>query len=310
MKARGTKLIGLLLGLAICLSFAYLLTQQLPYIQENVKPSIAQLLALTGLSLMVFLLRAIMNRIMFHPLGVNASILHWTGIVVGTTLANTLPLVAGSIAKGFYLKRIHDLPYRIYAGGQIALFALVLSTNGIVGLIILATIFREQASAPVWSLFFLMACAGFIPLLPKTIQRILGKQRFPWPEWTPRQQAKVWGTTGLSQLGILFLAAAKLHLCFAMGLEDVNYTACLLFSASIAITRLISITPASIGIREFLIASVAHLIGFNFSDALIASTIDRIIDLVIVGLLTPIFGIYFKKRYSMEYQKTNKNMSA
>ena len=80
-----------------------------------------------------------------------------------------------------------------------------------------------------------------------------------------------------------------------MGFEGVTYTACLLFSAAVAITRLVSITPGAIGIREFLIASIAHLLGFQFNDALIASSIDRLLDLIIVATLTAFLGLYHKK---------------
>ena len=295
---------GLLLGLSIVLLFGYLLAQQLPYIRENVRPSFTAIIMLSGFALLVFLLRAFMNRVIFSPLGVNIPLLHWMAIVVAGSLANTLPFAAGTVAKGFYLKRIHDLPYRIFAGGQIALFALVLCINGFVGLFLLATVFRSQASVVAWGLFALMACAGFVLVLPKTLQRFLGKERFPWPEWSNQQRRVAWMGAGLSQIGILLLLAAKLYLCFAMGLEEVSFAACLLFSASGAITRLISVTPASIGVREFLIASIAHLLGFQFSDALIASTIDRIIDLIIIAGLVPLFGYYLKKNHKPESRNT------
>ncbi len=80
-----------------------------------------------------------------------------------------------------------------------------------------------------------------------------------------------------------------------MGLERVTYSACLLFSASVAITRLASLTPGSIGFREFLIGSLAYLTGFEFRDALIASTIDRVIELSVVGVLAPVMSAYFSR---------------
>ena len=85
-----------------------------------------------------------------------------------------------------------------------------------------------------------------------------------------------------------------------MGLEEVGFFACMLFGASIAVTRLAAITPASIGVREFMIGAIAYLIGFEFRDALIASTIDRVVDLLVVGFLTPAFGFYFRKTVSRD----------
>lgn len=275
--------------------FAWLVTKNLAYIGETVRLD-AGIIALLGLLTMVtFLIRAIMNVVMFSPLGVRAPFHYWLALVITSTLANALPFVAGAAAKGYLLKRIHKLPYSTFAGGQLALFALTIATNGVVGMLLLACFFPARADPIVWGFFVAMALACVVLAVPKVIRRWVGEARFPWPDWSPSDRLRAWLGSALCQGAILLVSGVKLYLCFSMGREQVTLAACILFSASVAVSRLAAITPGAIGVREFLIGSLAYLTGFAFRDALIASTIDRIVELVVVGGLSPVMSYYFQR---------------
>jgi hypothetical protein len=55
------------------------------------------------------------------------------------------------------------------------------------------------------------------------------------------------------------------------------------------LTRLFSITPGAIGIREFLIGGLAYLTGFELRDAVIASTATRTVEVAVVFALGGLF---------------------
>lgn len=295
MARRRTRVLALLGAAVVFAVFIAILAKNASYLRQTVELDARVLVALVLLTVGVFAVRAMMNLAMFSPLGVKAPFHYWFGLVVVGALANALPFVAGAAAKGYLLKRLHKLPYTTFAGGQVTLFALVICTNGVIGLLLLVLYFRAEAQPIVWVLFLLMACACLVFFLPRLTRNLLGSKRFHWPEWSGRDRTRAWLGGAVCQVVILNLLAAKLYLCFSLGLETVTFSACLLFSASVAITRLASLTPGSIGFREFLIGALAYLTGFEFRDALIASTIDRVVELLVVGVLAPVMSAYFDR---------------
>ena len=64
------------------------------------------------LSLVALGVRAVMNRLHFSALGVNASLRDWFRLVTMTSFTNYLPFSAGLVAKGLFLQRVHAMPIR------------------------------------------------------------------------------------------------------------------------------------------------------------------------------------------------------
>ena len=105
-----------------------------------------------------------------------------------------------------------------------------------------------------------------------------------------------WPLVALYQTGILVASAGGLAIAFDMGESEVGFGACVVFTAAAMLTRLVSITPGAIGIREFLIGALAYLTGFELRDAVIASTATRTVEIAVVFAL----GGLFTRRISNE----------
>jgi hypothetical protein len=100
---------------------------------------------------------------------------------------------------------------------------------------------------------------------------------------------RAWPAVALLQLANLLATAGTLQIAFAMGASQAGFAACLVFACAAMLTRFVAITPGAIGIREFLVGGLAYLTGFELRDAVIASTVARSVEIVVVFALGGLF---------------------
>ena len=112
---------------------AYLFDQRTHWIEHYALRPLP-MLGIALLAMAALGLRASANQTLFGELRVRARWGDWFALVTVNSFSNYLPLSAGLVAKAFYLKRVHSMPYTEFAVGQGALLLLVIATNGMVGL--------------------------------------------------------------------------------------------------------------------------------------------------------------------------------
>lgn len=259
------------------------------YIADNWALSPDAFLAIAALTLVTLVLRGFANRILFSRLGIIASSGDWFQLITVSSFTNYLPLSAGMVAKAFFLNRVHLLPYGTFALGQLALLLVIISTNGAVGLATLGLAFPDRLAGVVGTGFVVMIGAGALMFPPQALlRRIPERFQAAAEDGAPRLRS-AWLAVALLQFGILMASSAGLAIAFDMGASDVGFAACVVFTAASMLTRLISITPGAIGIREFLIGGLAYLTGFELRDAVIASTATRTVEVAVVFALGGLF---------------------
>ena len=276
------KALPVLATLAVLVALAAFLAGHREHIAETHSLRPGAFLAIAALLAATLGLRSLAHQRLFGRLGVSASFRDWFALVTVIALSNYLPFSGGLVAKALYLKRVHAIPYRLFAVGQASLVLVIFASNGIVGLATLLLLLPESAAGVVGAAFALMIASGCLVLIPERAARRLGGRWFPWEATSAPAVRRAWPGVALLQVGILLATAASLKLCFAMGSSEVPFAACVLFAATVVITRLVSITPGAIGIREFLIGGVAHLTGFDLRDAVIASMLSRSVEIAVV----------------------------
>jgi hypothetical protein len=247
-------------------------------------------------------LRGLAHRALFGRMGISASAFDWFRLVTVSSFTNYLPLSAGMLAKAFFLKRVHSLPYRRFAVGQVALLVVIMSTNGAVGLATLALDFPEHVAGIVGGAFALMTAAAALMFLPTAAVRRLSGRWLAWEADAAPEIRLAWPAVALFQVGILFATAATLRIAFGLGSSQVGFAACVVFAAASMLTRLVSITPGAIGIREFLVGGLAHLTGFSLTDAVIASTAVRSVEIAVIFALGGIFTHHFSGQVISSYE--------
>lgn len=292
---------------------AYLFDQRAHFLEHySLRP-----LPMVGMALLLLAtlgLRANANQSLFGRLGVLAPWRDWFALVSVNSFSNYLPLSAGVVAKAFYLKRVHSLPYGQFAVGQIALLLLVVATNGVVGL---ATVLLFGSTGVGWVAvgFAAMSAIGALAFLPagatrflrqssRSLPEFLNPDRFPWDAAAVQAIRRSAPSVIPLQIGVLAATAASLQLGFALGDAQVGFAACLIFSAATVITRLVAITPGALGVREFLVGGLAVLTGFELQDAVIASTLARLSEMAVIFVLGGIFTYRLSGRVASSYDSS------
>ena len=195
------------------------------------------------------------------------------------------------------------MPYQRFAVGQVALLLAIVATNGAVGLVALAVAGPTRGAVVVAAAFVAMLGVGALVLLPERFAKRLSARWFPWEASSAPAVRRAWPAIAALQTGILLATSASLALCFRMGDAPVGLAACVLFCAAAVVTRVVSITPGAIGIREFLIGALAALTGFEARDAVIASTLARVVELAVIGVLGALFTYTLSGRVAESYAR-------
>ncbi len=275
---RWRRALPALATLAVILGLASYLYDQRAHIASTWTLHPSDCARIGALVLASLWLRAWANRAFFGRLGVEASLRDWFGVVSVTSFTNYLPLSAGLLAKGFFLNRVHRLPYRTFAIGQVGLLLLILGANGGMGLGALLGGLPPGGRAPLALAFAGMIAASALVWLPRAPAPWL---RFVPFEHLPAVRRAAPAVIAL-QAGVLLSTAYSLRLAFDMGEARVPLAACVVFGAAVVVTRVVSITPGALGIREFLVGALAWTTGYDLADAVIAATVVRAVELVVV----------------------------
>jgi len=279
---------------------AYLI-QNRAYIAAHYAARPGALAAIAAAILATLVARSLSNRALFRKLGIEASGADWFRVVTMSSFTNYLPLSAGLVAKAYLLKRVHELPYATFAVGQVALLLVVISTNGAVGLATLAIALPDHVFGIVGCGFALMLCVMSVFFLPDRALRIrFGKSSWWDSDAAPRYR-RGWPAAAFFQLGNLLATAAALQIAFSLGATRVGFAACLVFSAASMLTRFVAITPGAIGIREFLVGGLAYWTGFELRDAVIAATVTRTVEVVVIFSLGGAFTYRLSKEVVTSY---------
>lgn len=288
-RSRWRPALVALLTLVALAALAVFLIRNRGYIAANYAVRPEAFFGIAVLVVVTLALRGLAHQALFGRMGISASAFDWFRLVAVSSFTNYLPLSAGMVAKAFFLKRVHSLPYRTFAVGQVALLVVIMSTNGAVGLAALASNFPEHVAGIVGAGFAVMTGAAALMFLPTAAVRRLSGRWLAWEADAAPSIRLAWPAVALFQVGILFATAATLRIAFAMGSSQVGFAACVVFAAASMLTRLVSITPGAIGIREFLVGGLAYLTGFSLRDAVIASSAVRTVEIAVIFALGGIF---------------------
>jgi len=230
------------------------------------------------LALIVTVLRGVINQVSFS-LEHRITLASGVRLAVVNTLGNYLPMSGGLIAKGVLLARHYGVGYTFYAGISVYTFLLGISSNGLLGII--GTLATDQHPLFVGG-FALALVVGAFTLLPVPRRlRSLGKGLGDKLEYARTHFARLLAPLGFISLAVFSIAALRLELAFAVLEIQVSFFASMLINSVTIVSRLASFVPGGIGIREFLVATMAHLTGLDFQMTILVVGIDRLGEVII-----------------------------
>jgi uncharacterized membrane protein YbhN (UPF0104 family) len=199
------------------------------------------------------------------------------------TLGNYLPIPGGLLAKGYLLKKSHGINYKLYSFVTLYTFVAGVAAGGLVGLAAYFLLDLDQHSV-LFLLSSLSACLLFI-FIPYS----WGKCVRHWLPIDKLQQARNEFIKILPPFLLIVMVNYLLNaltMMLLLGILGVNesFLVCTLLTSVLMLSRLLAITPGAIGIREALAGGMAFIIGVDFQSVILALAIDRIIEIIMLGL--------------------------
>ena len=241
-----------------------------------------------------------LNRILLECFDIDLVPKEWFGLAATTSLGNSLlPMSGGASSKAVYLKVKHRLPF--------AHFAAILGASQLLNLLLAAAVgtgcllwlgsgsgSREQQAL----LGILLGIALFLlgvltfripPIRPRNVlAQTLARALNGW-ERIRGQPLLLVRVSVLSLLSFLVLGA-QLQVSFAALSIPSRFVPALAIATLLGFARILSLTPANLGIQELATAVLAQVVGVGFDEGLAASLLVRLTTTIVVFSLGPVFG--------------------
>lgn len=280
---------------------------------RDIRPVV--LLPLVGLHFVWLLLNGLIFKVLVKALGPDLNLLEYFGLTVTSNFANYLaPGRLGVVTKAVYLKEKLELPYSRYASCLLAQTLLLMLTSGFCGLIgtwIVSARVAQQAGH-LYLFFAGVVLATGVPLayaprIPDFDNRFLRAVRSFADGWSiiRSDYATVLKIIGLNMIKFL-TAALVVQLLYGAFNLSISFWPAFVISVLGHLSNYITLTPANLGIWEAVFAIASDLLGFGFANGILAAGLNRIIQVVVVFGLAPVFSYLLTKRMIIHrYQAAN-----
>jgi hypothetical protein len=234
--------------------------------------------------------------------GVRLSGLEAYSLAAVHALGNYLPLPqAGALARGVYMKRVHDLPYGTYAATVVVTYVSAMALYGFVGLAGLAVLAARGRTAP-WQLWVIFAgLAALVAMFtPLSAAVPLPKKLAGFRDGVVRLGGRhhVLARIVVLQLVLTCLTSTGLWLaCRALpGGEGVTWFAGLMMALMILAAGVANVTPGNVGVEQAVAMFTAHLLGMPLQMAFLASALFRAMAVVATFAVGPLLAHWLTTR--------------
>lgn len=261
----------------------------------------------------VMVVNGLFLRALTISFNIDLNFFEYFSIAVVTSFGNLfLPMKGGAGFRGIYLKSRYDLDYSYFVSSLAATYLIGFNIASMVALVCLALFYvsSEGCSLPI--------TLAFLGIAALTSWAILFRP--PSLEWIPvrwirepaNQVFSGWNIIRKSRKTVLklcWLSALNLFLGFAITwlefaafhMKDthgngIGFLQASIFSAIGALSLLISITPAALGIKESLLMFSSQFLGITQTQALTVSLLDRSVNVVVICLFFGFASIYINKK--------------
>jgi len=292
------KLLKNILAVVILYFLARYLSQHWQELKVLLKFGPVELLLLCVATALGTMNNSRINQLLLRALGTKA--FFWDLVLLQNTtrLLNYVPMKAGTIFRGNYLKRRYGLSYTHYT----AFFAyftflmtLAAAVVGFCGIIIVYGYSRVESKILI--AFFLVLIIGslFILFVPLPVPAATGRfsqllRNFLMGRKNISRNAPVVGICLIHLLGTFVLSATRLGIIYHSMDMDIHPVGYLILGALGYASLILGLTPGALGIREVVLGAGAVAVGVPLQVGLLAAMFDRAIiiswTLVIGGLCT------------------------
>src|SRR5208283_767021 len=244
---------------------------------------------------------------------IDLNFFEYFSISVITSFGNIfLPMKGGAGFRAVYLKSRHDFDYSYFVSSLAANYLVTFNITSVAALACLALfylysggfslpvalVFLAVAASTSWAIFFPAPSLEWIPIMwvRERANRVLSGWQII------RKSGKtVVKLCFLSALNLFLLSAITWLEFAAFQMKDtyghgIGFLQSAIFTAIGALSLLISITPAALGIKESLLMFSSQFLGITQSQALAVSLLDRSVNVVVLCLFFGFASIYINKK--------------
>jgi len=256
------------------------------------------------LNLITLILNGLRIKVLMEPYNIKLKFSEWSGISVLNTAGNYLtPFQGGLFFRSIYLKKKYNFPYSSFITTVLASYIAGFFIYGLIG-IILVLFFNSNFlfKLPMVIFFFILTLFTlyiilFSPKINNTSFRFINRFIKIINEWSNISKKKTFVVKLLAiEFFSLIFVSLRMFYAFKAISYSLGFASSIFISIFFSISVLLSITPAGLGIRESFVGFSSQIIGLNFDKGVIAATIDRIIIIVLIIILAPIFTYFLSKK--------------
>ncbi|MBP8591204.1 flippase-like domain-containing protein [Candidatus Shapirobacteria bacterium] len=251
-------------------------------------------------SVLLLITNGIVLREVVLPFGIKLSAKEWFGLSVITATGNLLtPFQGGTITRAFYLNSRHKLSYSNFLSALSGIYIIVFWLNSLVALIsiLLVNYFYAAFNWLVFITFLIIFLTlsfviVFSPKIKRTFKlEILNKIVRVVNGWLviKKNKRSVLFVALISFINVLLISVSSFLEFRAIGVE-ISFIKSLFVSIVSALSLFISLTPGSIGVREAFMAFTSNVVGVSSTKAITVSILDRIVSLIPLLFLAPVFS--------------------
>lgn len=256
-----------------------------------------------------YIIIGIILKELIYPMDVKLSLKEAFQISVVTGFYNLItPFRGGMAARALYLKKKHNFSYSSFFATLSASYVLTFLIAGFLGLLSTYLIYSKEGilSIPLLILFLgaftsMLLIITVSPKFKPSKNNYINKFINVINGWhLIKSKIKLILTISILTAMQILISSYMLQLQFQVFGIEISFMKCLFLSSIGALSILIAITPANLGIAEAITVFSALTIGISAAQSLSAAILGRLIQTIILFILGPIFSYILIKPLNSE----------
>ena len=257
-------------------------------------------------------------RYLLEPFKIRLPFKEWFGLSVVSTFGNYLtPFRGGMGLRAIFLKNKYQFSYSLFVSTLAAAYIIVFLVNSLIGVLsmMLIYLFYNLFSKIILTLFltlflFCLFIVIFSPKFYQTKYKLINKFLNIVNGWSLiKSNYKILTFTSFFTFLNVAFSVLIMYLEFSAFGINISWTQSLFLTIVSTFSIFLSITPGSLGIKESILVFSANLINISSTQALSVAILDRVINLIIILILGPIFSYILmrdSKSHKMQSRKNDK----
>jgi uncharacterized protein (TIRG00374 family) len=315
MKIPYKKIISTLLLLIILAFFVHYIKNHLADFKQIALVNPLWLLPLIALFLINYYFIGLQTNVLIEPLGVRLKRIEAYMLSIITGFYNLItPAKGGMIVRAAYLKKKHGFPYVNFLASLAGMYVITFFIASLLGLLSLFLIHQTTKS---FNLIILLVFLGiFFPLLflilfspkfPESKNKLLNKFIKVANGWNLiRQDRKVVSICILVTLMGLLIGSISTIISYHVFGITLGFIPALFLCCIGSLGLLIQLTPGNLGVGEAIAVFSAIIIGITPAQSIPVAILGRIVQMLVLLILGPIFSYLLLKHKPQKNKVRNK----